>query len=91
MVATVIVNELLDNQRNPAQYNLVKDVLQITHNAAQSGDVTTLQVLECVALAYAHIADVTELRRAGAHLMRSWAAELEANDDPILEPVAGRA
>jgi hypothetical protein len=90
MVDIIIRDEILDQHHNPSQFALVKALLHVTQAGANSG-LTPAEVLECVALTFAHISDVTSLRRVGAELLRSWAHHLENETSPVMEHIEGHA
>lgn len=58
---------------------------------AHGHGLSPLEVIESLATAAAHIADVSKIRQQAAAILRAWADDLEKTDVPVAIHVAGRA
>lgn len=82
-----------------SQHGSDRDRLKLTtSNAilkmAQTGHehgLTPREVLECLTMATAHVADVAGIRKEAAQFMRAWADDLEKTELPVAIRAEGTA
>ncbi len=77
--------------KDQLQHRTVQSVMAIAQAAHEAG-LSPLELMECLTMATAHVADIAKRRDQAVSLMRAWADDLEnPNTPPIVIQVDGSA